>query len=133
MQTAERNIRIKLHEKGLVAKYRFSDILGQSPAILEAKRLSENFADSQFTVMLYGETGTGKEMFAQSIPQVINSSMTILVTFLGMLFTNALLTVVVLVCVCFALVVTRFLAGRSGRYFLRQQSTLGASTVISRR
>ena len=67
LQTAERNIRIKLHEKGLVAKYRFSDILGQSPAILEAKRLSENFADSQFTVMLYGETGTGKEMFAQSI------------------------------------------------------------------
>ncbi len=67
LQTAERNIRIKLHEKGLVAKYRFSDILGRSPAILEAKRLSENFADSQFTVMLYGETGTGKEMFAQSI------------------------------------------------------------------
>lgn len=67
LQTAGRNIRIKLHEKGLVAKYRFSDILGQSPAILEAKRLSENFADSQFTVMLYGESGTGKEMFAQSI------------------------------------------------------------------
>ena len=67
MQTAERNIRIKLHEKGLVAKYRFSDILGRSPAIRDAKRLSENFADAQFTVMLYGETGTGKEMFAQSI------------------------------------------------------------------
>lgn len=46
LQTAERNIRIKLHEKGLVAKYRFSDILGQSPAILEAKHLSENFADA---------------------------------------------------------------------------------------
>ena len=67
LQTAERNIRIKLHEKGLVAKYRFSDILGRSPAIRDAKRLSENFADDQFTVMLYGETGTGKEMFAQSI------------------------------------------------------------------
>lgn len=67
LQTAERSIRIKLHEKGLVAKYRFSDILGRSPAILDAKRLSENFADAQFTVMLYGETGTGKEMFAQSI------------------------------------------------------------------
>ena len=71
------------------------------------------------------DVDTLRQMFAQSIPQVINSSMTILVTFLGMLFTNALLTVVVLVCVCFALVVTRFLAGRSGRYFLRQQSTLG--------
>lgn len=67
LQTAERNIRIKFHEKGLVAKYRFSDILGRSPAIRDAKRLSENFADAQFTVMLYGETGTGKEMFAQSI------------------------------------------------------------------
>ena len=67
LQTAERNIRIKLHEKGLVAKYRFSDILGRSPAIRDAKRLSENVADAQFTVMLYGETGTGKEMFAQSI------------------------------------------------------------------
>ena len=67
LQTAERNIRIKLHEKGLVAKYRFSDILGRSPASLDAKRLSENIADAQFTVMLYGETGTGKEMFAQSI------------------------------------------------------------------
>lgn len=67
LQTAERNIRIKLHEKGLVAKYRFSDILGRSPAIRDAKRLSENFTDAQFTVMLYGETGTGKEMFAQSI------------------------------------------------------------------
>lgn len=67
LQTAERNVRIKLHEKGLIAKYRFSDILGHSPAILQTKRLSENYADSQFTVMLYGETGTGKEMFAQSI------------------------------------------------------------------
>lgn len=67
LQTAERNIRVKLHEKGLVAKYRFSDILGASPPLVEAKKLSENYADSQFTVMLYGETGTGKEMFAQSI------------------------------------------------------------------
>ena len=72
------------------------------------------------------DVDTLRQMFAQSIPQVVNSSMTILVTFLGMLFTNALLTVVVLVCVFFALLVTRFLAGRSSRYFLRQQSTLGA-------
>ena len=72
------------------------------------------------------DVDTLRQMFAQSIPQVINSTMTIAVTFLGMLFTNALLTVVVLVCVFFALLVTRFLAGRSGRYFLAQQRTLGA-------
>ena len=72
------------------------------------------------------DVDTLRQMFAQSIPQVINSTMTIAVTFLGMLFTNALLMVVVLVCVFFALLVTRFLAGRSGRYFLAQQRTLGA-------
>ena len=72
------------------------------------------------------DVDTLRQMFAQSIPQIINSSMTILVTFLGMLFTNALLTLVVLVCVFCALFVTRFLAGRSSRYFLAQQSTLGA-------
>ena len=70
LQNAERNARVKLHEKGLVAKYQFSDILGTSEEIVKAKRLAASFADSQFTVMLYGETGTGKEMFAQSIHNV---------------------------------------------------------------
>ena len=72
------------------------------------------------------DVDTLRQMFSQSVPQVVNSSMTILVTFLGMLFTNVLLTLVVLVCVFCALFVTRFLAGRSSRYFLAQQSTLGA-------
>ncbi len=67
LQNAERNIRIKLHEKGLTAKYRFSDIIGTSSKIIKVKELAESFSDSNFTVMLYGETGTGKEMFAQSI------------------------------------------------------------------
>lgn len=67
LQKSERSIRIKLHEKGLFAKHRLGDILGVSPAIVQARELTENFADSGFTVMLYGETGTGKEMFAQSI------------------------------------------------------------------
>ena len=72
------------------------------------------------------DVDTLRQMFAQSIPQIINSSMTILVTFLGMLFTNVFLTAVVLVCVFLALFITRFIAGRSGRYFLAQQRTLGA-------
>lgn len=67
LQTAEQNIRIKLHEKGLAAKYNFSDIIGNSPQIAQAKYLAATYADSEFTVMLYGETGTGKELFAQSI------------------------------------------------------------------
>lgn len=67
LQHAEQNIRMKLHEKGLQAKYHFSDILGDSAAIHNAKKLAKSFSDSQFTIMLYGQTGTGKELFAQSI------------------------------------------------------------------
>lgn len=67
LQNTERSIRIKLHEKGLSAKYRFSNIIGESDEINNAKELAESFADSEFTIMLYGETGTGKEIFAQSI------------------------------------------------------------------
>lgn len=67
IQSTERNVRIKLHEKGLLAKYHLSDIVGNSPAIQSAREMAAMFADSSFTVMLYGETGTGKEMFAQGI------------------------------------------------------------------
>lgn len=67
LQNTERSIRIKLHKKGLAAKYNFSDIIGESKSLKSAKEFAENFADLQFTTMLYGETGTGKEMFAQSI------------------------------------------------------------------
>src|SRR5699024_10453665 len=64
-------------------------------------------------------------MFSQSIPQVINSLMMIVVAFVGMIFTNLLLTGVVILCIIGMLLVTRFLAGRSGRYFIRQQVKLG--------
>lgn len=67
LQTAEQNIRIKLHEKGLAAKYTFSDIIGNSDTMKNVKDLAESFANSEFTIMLYGATGTGKELFAQSI------------------------------------------------------------------
>ena len=67
LQSAERDIRVKLHEKGLVAKYHLADILGSSTGIIKAKKLAQDFAKSEFTVMLYGETGTGKELFAQGI------------------------------------------------------------------
>ena len=71
------------------------------------------------------DVDTLRQMFSQSIPQVINSLMMIVVAFVGMIFTNLLLTGVVILCIIGMLLVTRFLAGRSGRYFIRQQVKLG--------
>ncbi len=49
------------------AHFKFSDIIGSDPDIRNAVRIAMMAADSPSPVMIYGETGTGKELFAQSI------------------------------------------------------------------
>ena len=67
LQNSEQKIRLKLHEKGLVAKYAFNDILGDSPAIRSTIQIARSYAATRASVLILGETGTGKELFAQSI------------------------------------------------------------------
>ena len=52
---------------GTQAHYTFDSIAGSSPGFLEAVKLARRAATSQGTVLLQGETGTGKELFAQAI------------------------------------------------------------------
>ncbi len=50
-------------------KYSFKNIIGNSKVILDAVSLARKVAPTQATVLLLGETGTGKEIFANSIHQ----------------------------------------------------------------
>ena len=52
---------------GAQALMHFSSIIGESATLLDAVRLARIAADSASTVLLHGETGTGKEVFAQAI------------------------------------------------------------------
>lgn len=47
--------------------YTFLDIIGESKNIQNTIREAKKFSQSSFPIMIYGETGTGKELFAQSI------------------------------------------------------------------
>ncbi len=67
IQDAEAEIRSKLFHKGFLVKTGLDDIHGRSPAILHAKDETRLFASSHATITILGETGTGKELFAQGI------------------------------------------------------------------
>ncbi|MBF7082712.1 sigma 54-interacting transcriptional regulator [Desulfallas sp. Bu1-1] len=63
----ENKMRRELHRQGLVARYRFSDIVGRSAMIEETIREARKYTRSDAAILITGESGTGKELFAQSI------------------------------------------------------------------
>lgn len=64
---AELQLRVYELEDKVSQKYSFKTILGNSRAIKEAISLAEKVAVTDTTILLLGETGTGKEVFAQAI------------------------------------------------------------------
>ncbi len=61
--------RVRQLEQQVGKKYSFDNILGHSPALLRAVELARKVAPTDTAVLLSGETGTGKEVFAQAIHQ----------------------------------------------------------------
>lgn len=67
IQALEGSIRKKLSDKGLVARYHFEDIKYRSRIMKSVAEEARRFAATEANIMIVGETGTGKELFAQSI------------------------------------------------------------------
>lgn len=67
ISTMDGQIRKKLLGRGHVAKKEFVDLVGHSTAILQAVKTAQRYARSGSSLLILGETGTGKEVFAQSI------------------------------------------------------------------
>ena len=68
---------------------------------------------------------TLRQMISQSIPQTVLVSVTMLTTFCIMLYYSFWMTIVVVVGVLIMVQATKYIAGRSSRYFVKQQKSLG--------
>ena len=67
LEKRELSTRNALLESQLRKKYRFENIIGNSEAMIAVYRMIEQVKDSRTTVLLRGETGTGKELVARAI------------------------------------------------------------------
>lgn len=67
IQKAEESIRRNLYTSGFIANCRFEDIIGKSTALQNAVKEAIFYSQSDSTILIKGESGTGKDLFAQSI------------------------------------------------------------------
>ena len=74
------------------------------------------------------DTDTLRQMISQAIPQVLQSLLTVTVTFISMLVLSPLLTVLAVLMIGVMLFVTKTIGGNSGKYFLSQQLDIAGVT-----
>jgi transcriptional regulator with PAS, ATPase and Fis domain len=67
IRSMDRSIRRQLRQRAPSGKTTYADLVHADPAMARCVRLARAYALTDSAVVLYGETGTGKEMFAQAI------------------------------------------------------------------
>ena len=67
LQSIEHSFRRQMARRAMRAKFTLNDVIGESKAIAHIKEQTAVFAITDSTVAIYGESGVGKELFAQSI------------------------------------------------------------------
>ena len=72
------------------------------------------------------DVDTLRQLIGQSLPEVFNSVLTIIMTFASMIALNLPLTVVTIIMLFVMLFVTSKFSGKAGKYFVKQQKDLGA-------
>ena len=67
IESISRKFKESLYNKGFVAKHTLKDLVGETDIMRQLKRKAEKYAQTHTTLIIQGETGTGKELLAQAI------------------------------------------------------------------
>jgi transcriptional regulator with PAS, ATPase and Fis domain len=67
IEELEKKVRREQYTKGLIAKYKFTDILTNDQTMIKILNIAKRIARVDSNVLITGESGTGKELIAQSI------------------------------------------------------------------
>lgn len=88
-------------------------------------RYFDSHAHGDIMSIYTNDIDTLRQLISQSLPQILNSAITVVSVFVSMIILNIPLTVLTIVMVIVTTVVTKKFAGFSSRYFLAQQRDLG--------
>ena len=125
---------------GMVANFLQSYLMvGVTQGVQKTLR-DETFTKMQALPIRYFDTNTAgnimsrytsdidtmRQMISQSIPQAVSSIATLVAVFVAMLNESWVMTLVTLVTVSGVVFVTKYLAGKAGKFFMGQQKSLGA-------
>lgn len=88
-------------------------------------RYFDSHAHGDIMSIYTNDIDTLRQLISQSLPQILNSTITVVSVFVSMVILNIPLTVLTIVMVIVTTVVTKKFAGFSSRYFLAQQRDLG--------
>ena len=125
---------------GMVANFLQSYLMvGVTQGVQKTLR-DETFTKMQALPIRYFDTNTAgnimsrytsdidtmRQMISQSIPQAVSSIATLVAVFVAMLNESWVMTLVTMVTVSGVVFVTKYLAGKAGKFFMGQQKSLGA-------
>ena len=124
---------------GIISSYLYNRVMAVvSQGVLKDIRdemfeKMETFPISDFDTNTHGDimshytndADTLREMIGRSLPQLVQSTTTIVGAFIGMLIVNIPLTIFIVLFLFIMLNVTKFVAGNSSKYFIKQQQSLG--------
>lgn len=88
-------------------------------------RYFDSHAHGDIMSIYTNDIDTLRQLISQSLPQILNSAITVVSVFVSMVILNIPLTVLTIVMVIITTIVTKKFAGFSSRYFLAQQRDLG--------